>query len=371
MKFKEKIQQLISLKREGSFWDFKLEPHSNKIDLLHDIISMANVDHDGDRYIIIGVSDTTYEITGIQNEQKNRKEQSHLIDFIRGKNFGSIYKPEVEIRTLEVDKKNIDVIIIKNNKHKPYYLAEDYFYEKRRIRANYIYTRNLDTNTPIDKSANIIQIEQMWKERFGLNLSPVSKMEELLKEPENWFKDLGNKKYAYHKTFAEYNIEFSEAKEFWEPWSYFFLNHKSFLGTATFKYHSTILFELEYMFCDEFRIEFSVPTNERIEIGEEDNCYYYFDLTKRNGLFQIFLSDSFKYESSRGVSSPFLIFKNESHKKEFNQYLKSNVDSFNRIEHNRGEEVKERMESHNRRSAIEPLFIGKVLNQHKKWNGNA
>jgi hypothetical protein len=371
MKFEEKIKYLISLKKEGSFWDFKVEPHSNKINLLHDIVSMANVIHDSDRYIIIGVSNSTYKIKGLQKGQKNRKEQSHLIDFIREKNFGGIYKPETEIRTLEIDQKEIDIIVIKNNPYKPYYLTEDYSFERKKIRANYVYTRNLDTNTPIDKSANFIQIEQMWKERFGLNLSPVSKMEELLKEPENWFKDLGNKKYAYHKTFAEYNIEFSETEEFWETWSYFFLNHKSFCGTATFKYHSTILFELEYMFCDEFRIESSVPTKERVKVGEEDNWYYYFNLNERNGLFQIFLSDNFKYESSKGQSNPFITFKNDSEKMKFNQHLNTNAKNFNELEHNYGKRVKEIMDQHNRSTQIDPIFVGKIINQYQKWKGYA
>ncbi len=38
------IEKLISLKQEGSYWDFKREWYSQdkKADLLHDIICMAN-----------------------------------------------------------------------------------------------------------------------------------------------------------------------------------------------------------------------------------------------------------------------------------------------------------------------------------------
>ena len=42
--FDYKIQQLISLKQEGQYWDFKKEwyPKDKKMNLLHDIICMAN-----------------------------------------------------------------------------------------------------------------------------------------------------------------------------------------------------------------------------------------------------------------------------------------------------------------------------------------
>lgn len=44
-------------KREGDYWDFKERYHSNKVDLLHDIICMANNRADRDGYIIFGVRD--------------------------------------------------------------------------------------------------------------------------------------------------------------------------------------------------------------------------------------------------------------------------------------------------------------------------
>ena len=49
------IRELISLKQEGSYWDFKREWHSNNADLLHDIICYANNLVNRDCYIIIGI----------------------------------------------------------------------------------------------------------------------------------------------------------------------------------------------------------------------------------------------------------------------------------------------------------------------------
>ena len=38
----DQILRLISLKQEGAYWDFKKEWHSQKSDLLHDIMCFAN-----------------------------------------------------------------------------------------------------------------------------------------------------------------------------------------------------------------------------------------------------------------------------------------------------------------------------------------
>ena len=40
--FHEEILRLINLHHEGSYWDFKKQWYSDKCDLLHDIICMAN-----------------------------------------------------------------------------------------------------------------------------------------------------------------------------------------------------------------------------------------------------------------------------------------------------------------------------------------
>ena len=54
MNYKE-LKQLISLKHEGGYWDFKREWFDNTTDLLHDIICMANNLENRDAYIIIGI----------------------------------------------------------------------------------------------------------------------------------------------------------------------------------------------------------------------------------------------------------------------------------------------------------------------------
>ena len=199
MNIESEIKQLVATKREGQYWDFKEKHHDNKASPLHDILCLANSLYKGNKYLIFGVSDphTNCEIKGV--DQGNRKSQTDLIDFLRSKPFAGDIRPEIELRIIKLEKHEIDVLIIFDRPLKPYYLREDYRDRDKLIKANNIYTRNIDTNTPIDKGADIRMIELMWRERFGLDVQPSDRIVDLLRKPEEWDKDIGNKDYAYHK----------------------------------------------------------------------------------------------------------------------------------------------------------------------------
>ena len=69
----KQILHLISLKQEGAYWDFKKEWHSQKSDLLHDIMCFANNLVNSDCYIIIGVDEENdYAVCDIKADP-NRK----------------------------------------------------------------------------------------------------------------------------------------------------------------------------------------------------------------------------------------------------------------------------------------------------------
>ena len=210
----ETISELIETKREGQYWDFKQEHHDNKADLLHDIICLANSLHKGEKYFIYGVSDPAEgcEVKGLNNQK--RRTQADIIDFIRSKPFAGDIRPEVELRTVYIQENEVDILIIFDRPQKPYYLRQDYRDKDKNLHANYIYTRNIDTNTPIDKSADLLFIELMWRERFGLDSQPSQRMVSLLRKPHEWDKDVGNKEYAYHKSSPEFQIKFGEMREF-------------------------------------------------------------------------------------------------------------------------------------------------------------
>ena len=173
MNLVEKIIELIELKQEGGYWDFKRQWHESKGDLLHDIICMANNLEDKDAYIIIGVDEeNNCEIKDVVDDL-NRKNTQMLVDFLKDKKFAGDIRPIVKVENLQFYSGIIDVIVIKNSKNTPFYLKEQF----HNLRSNYIYTRVQDNNTPKDMSADINNVEWLWKKRLGLHLNPVERFE--------------------------------------------------------------------------------------------------------------------------------------------------------------------------------------------------
>ena len=51
------VQDLIYIGTEGVYWDFKLKHHLKKEVLIHDVLCLAKAEHDGARFLILGVED--------------------------------------------------------------------------------------------------------------------------------------------------------------------------------------------------------------------------------------------------------------------------------------------------------------------------
>lgn len=99
--------------REDDWWDFKQQHHRDKAELVHNIICMANNRADRDSYIIFGIADNTFDIIGVQ-EDSNRRNQQGIIDILRNIKFAGSVRPRIELRTLIIEQKEIDVLIIRN-----------------------------------------------------------------------------------------------------------------------------------------------------------------------------------------------------------------------------------------------------------------
>lgn len=206
------IYNLISSKTEGDYWDFKLEWHENKPDLLIDIISMANNLVNRDAYIIIGVEDETGIIKGNIGSDPNRKNQQFLVNFLRDKKFAGGYRPTVYLHTFNDE---IDVIVIKNSTNTPFYLKEDY----QGIFKGNIYVREQDGNTPKTSTADIDKTSFLWRKRFGIDLTPFEKAKFLLGTPKDWL-PMGTdgkhstsnescKRVWFNKKFPEFTLSYS------------------------------------------------------------------------------------------------------------------------------------------------------------------
>ena len=365
------ISNLINSKKEGDYWDFKEVPHDNNAALLHDILCLANCAHSGSRYIIYGITDPSdgCKLIGLTDGQLNRKTQTGFIDLLRSKKIAGDLRPGLELQVIKLGQSEIDVLVIANRPFKPYYLLESYRVKDKEVRAYHIYTRTGDSNTPIDSSADIHFVEQMWRQRFGLDLQPAVRMELLLAEPENWNKDIGNQSTQFHLTSPEYKIKFSQPERFDEVFSYFFTNEKSFLGKAVFKYNTTKLFELEYMYCDEMRIVLSVPENGYFRVGAQEEWYYFYDLSQQNGRFLEFLCDHKLDFRSRGFGAPFLIFNNEADRKIFEASAIENWEKINALEAGfPGTHALKRIKQANKSYMTDPLFLDRIHQFYVEWS---
>lgn len=164
MKLENIVLELIESRQEGDYWDFKFKHHESKVDLVLDIICMANNLSDEDGYIIFGIEDKIFNCVGLEGYGERRNQQG-IIDILKGVDFAGHIRPKIELKTLIIKEKEIDVLIIRNTNNTPYYLKSKYPSKqtKRYIRANHIYTRINDTNTCINESADIDIVEFLEK----------------------------------------------------------------------------------------------------------------------------------------------------------------------------------------------------------------
>lgn len=100
----EEILNLIELKQEGSYWDFKKQWYEDghEGDLLHDIICMANNLVNREAYIIIGVDEEKdYCAYDVDNDSHRRTTQN-LVDFLRDKKFAGDVRPLVTVEPCKI-----------------------------------------------------------------------------------------------------------------------------------------------------------------------------------------------------------------------------------------------------------------------------
>lgn len=321
-----KIKKLIDSKSEGQYWDFKREPHKDNQSLLHDILCLSNAKHEGDRFLIIGVDDPreNCKIIGLNENTPNRKNEANLNDFLNSKTFAGGNIPLVNIRTLEIEDKEIDVIIIKNDIKKPFYLEKDY----KTVKAYHIYTRTGDRNTPKNENANFADIEYMWKERFGLHLDVDKRFKLYLNDFENWIDEIETNETALYKSDPHFSIELTDFNDtdYVEPFNAFYLDNSLLYGDILFKYDSKVVFKCLYACCDGARV--LIPEPKLVNYNDRNNetvYFYYYNLEEIEGLFAKLISkNTFNFES-RGLSFPFIVVRNKNMLDEFVEYLKNNV----------------------------------------------
>ena len=255
----EKVQTLINRRVEGPYWDFKLLHHDNNAALIHDVLCLANAHNDGPRYLIFGVDDQTFTLSSIENTP-NCKTQADIVGFFRdnASKFFQSRTPTFYLRELKYGKESLDVLVIEDMPHKPYFLIEDYRCNEKKVRAHHIYTRVGDTNTPITEAAPPHEIERMWRERFGLDKPPLERAKLYLREPDAWTQESGDDSgdsTFYHTTFPEFTLrvdstggELLACNEEWTRGE--ICKNDNTAGYLKLYYHQTLLTKARFVVFD-------------------------------------------------------------------------------------------------------------------------
>ncbi|MEH7114590.1 ATP-binding protein [Neobacillus niacini] len=321
------IQLLIASKREGDYWDFKEEHHSNKADLLHDIICMANNRADRDGYIIFGISND-FEVMGLEGDL-NRRNQQNIIDFLRAKKFSGGIRPIIELKSLYIHGKELDVLIVKNSTDTPYYLTVDFPERGRTVRANHIYTRVGDTNTPINESADINHVEYLWKKRFLLNRPPLEQIHKRLDNKEEW-KSEGDTYYNVYN--PEFTLQLRDDEDFGRPefYSYLMMNESTSYGSLIVSCFGTTLYNQQFVVLDGGRYLTVIPKWGFIGNQfrwEETYAYKYFIKGNLDYSLHLFLLSEDNHEALWArdhLYSGIIIYNSELERELFEEFLNQN-----------------------------------------------
>lgn len=330
IEFEKKIFSLIESRREDEYWDFKECHHSNKAKLLHDIICMANNRSTHDGYIIFGIQDKTYKIIGVEDDNKRRNQQI-IIDFIKSKKFSMDIRPKIQLVSLCMHGHEIDVLIVYNTLETPYYITSNYQDQGSIVKANHIYTRVGDSNTAIDKSADGIHVEYLWKKRFGIHLSPFEKVKLLLKSKSDW---LAAETTIYNITNPEYTLRKTTNYEMdrYDFYSYAMTNNQTYYGHITVNYFGTELHKEPTVLLDGGRYLSTVPKRGTISLDKSPHnfeSFRYFIKDHISYTLHRFLLEEDNSEAKYAHSSfheIVLLFESETEKNSFIHYVEGQLD---------------------------------------------
>lgn len=309
---KNKVESIINEKKETDEWDFKQE-WSDTQEVVKDIICFSNTTHDKDCYLIYGISND-YEITGMKKE---RKKQSDIHDTIAKICFAAGVKPKIELETIIIQNKEVDVLIVKNIEKTPIYLEEPY----SKLRVGYIYSRVGDRNTAYDKNSSSEIIEKLWKKRFKLLKAPLDYMLDKLENIDDW--EINDEGY-YNKYKPDYRIREVDKETNsiirTDFYSYSVFNESTQYYTYDFFYKSSLK-KYRIVVLDSGRFSTPIPESEMLKIEKEKIYYRYY--VKRSPVWKI---KEFLYNKSENLEKEqtkydfekvILIFESEKEKEKF------------------------------------------------------
>lgn len=272
----EIVRNLLDRGGEGVYWDFKLKHHAHRSDLIHDVLCLANAEHDGPRFMVFGVEDANWSVRSVENDA-DRRTQADIASVFRdnaGKFFQSRF-PTFHLHEVEIDGALLDVLVVEDEPKKPYYLIK----RIGRVTPHHVYTRVCDTNTPVDDAAQPHEIERMWRERFGLDAPALERAKQCLREPRAWsLSDEDGNDVWHHDVFPEFTLRATSADGFedcGQEWTRGEIRtDDNTAGWYELRYHQTLLKRIHFVSFDNHKKSIVAPDWEAIGRGR---FYFYRD----------------------------------------------------------------------------------------------
>lgn len=406
LSLEDRVRYFISQRRETEYWDFKqkwsgkdkllqleFDKHADKLsseemteeeksklkkkiestakqaaneefhDLIKDIVCFTNTCHDSNCYLVFGVTDD-YQIVGI--DDANRLEQSRIEDTFSSMVFANSIRPEIDVESVILEGKELQVLTIHNENQTPIYLEKQF----GAMRPGCIYSRHGDKNTPNNGNSTPGEIEKLWKKRFKLLKTSLDFVFENLNNRDEWVEVEGNFYNAYQPA---YNIRIVDNEESRGPEFYHFamINPHYSYDDLSINYNETVLASFLLTWLDSGRLRIPVP-----EMGFVKEIYpdpvqsvyrYYLEDSNRFKLFK-FLYDPTDYEqrySFDSLAEVFLFYRSDNERRSFEHWInglsseiKKSVDSNKEhcfVNSNNPLEVE---------TDVHKLALGKTLNQY-------
>ena len=292
------VADLIGRRGEGVYWDFKIEHHADTWKLAHDVLCLANAEHDGPRFLIFGVNDEGFNVRSIEQDS-GRRTQADIATLFRdnARKFFQSRFPTFHLQEIEINGALVDVLVIEDEPKKPYYLVE----RVERRPAHHIYTRVCDTNTATNAAAQPHEIERMWRERFGLDEPALERATRLLAEPAAWWISESEMDGCHHRVFPEFTLKAASAESHMacnEEWTRGEVRtDDNCAGWYELRCHQTVLRQVRYVGFDNRKKSMVAPDWEPIGKGR----FYFYKTDSLSYAIQRFWTTRNGRDDSKGL----------------------------------------------------------------------
>lgn len=239
----------------------------------------------------------------------------------------------VELVTLYMSGNEVDVLTVKNTTYTPYFLIDDFKDGRRVVQAYHIYTRVCDTNTDIDKGADINMIEYLWKKRFLLTRSPFEQLLKMLESKDEWKREEDTYFHVYRPEFT-IRIELDEEDLKPEFYSYAMMNESTSYKNLQVNYFGTKLYGSQVVVLDSGRYSTPIPDRGFLHFDEyrvHPVAFRYFVKGDATYKFHGFLYDEMNEEqryARQRLLEVVLVFENSQENDAFVKYVELHKDCF-------------------------------------------